>query len=82
MENSVVLILKLCGSLCNLSPKTIYYPNLQKKMASASTRHLSQSPQKGFKVYEHRHQKLRLLIQQKLEPYKRLFSSKSLEHFS
>jgi hypothetical protein len=51
-------------------------------MASASTRHSSQSPQKGITIYEHRHQKLRLLILQKLEPYKRLFSSKSLEHFS
>jgi hypothetical protein len=51
-------------------------------MASANTRHSTQSPQKGIKVYEHRHQKLRLLIQQKLEPHKRLFSSKNLEHFS
>jgi hypothetical protein len=51
-------------------------------MASASTRHSAQSPQKGIIVYEHRHQRLRLLIQQKSAPYKRLFSSKSLEHFS
>jgi hypothetical protein len=51
-------------------------------MASASTRHSSQSPQKGIIVYEHRHQRLRLLIQQKSAPHKRLFSSKSLEHFS
>ena len=51
-------------------------------MASASTRHSTQSPQKGITVYEHRHQKLRLLIQQKLKPYKQLFSSKSLEHSS
>ena len=51
-------------------------------MASASTRHSSQSPQKGIIIYEHRHRKLRLLIQQKLEPYRQLFSSKSLEHFS
>jgi hypothetical protein len=33
-------------------------------------------------IYEHRHQKLRPLIQQKSASYKRLFSSKSLEHFS
>jgi hypothetical protein len=51
-------------------------------MASASTRHSSQSPQKGIIIYEHRHQRLQQLIQQKLEPYKRLFSSKSSEHFS
>jgi hypothetical protein len=51
-------------------------------MASASTSHSSQSPQKRIIIYEHRHQRLRLLIPQKLAPYKRLFSSKSLEHFS
>ena len=51
-------------------------------MASASTSHSTQSPQKGIIFYEHRHQRLRLSIQQKLKPYKRLFSSKSLEHFS
>lgn len=51
-------------------------------MASASTSHSAQSPRKGIIVYEHLHQRLQLLIQQKSASYKQLFSSKSLEHFS
>ncbi len=51
-------------------------------MASANTRHLAQSPQKGIIIYEHRHQKWQRSILRKLKPHKRLFSSKSLERFS
>ena len=49
-------------------------------MASASTLHLSQPPQKKIIVYEYHYQRLRPLIQQKLDSCKQLLSLKNVAH--